>query len=181
MFCKAGDNFTFFFYSFHFSLCGVLMSALLHRSGNVNRSPQTVHIIKKSNTILFSSTYMWVNVLCVSRSTVICKLQCTCNHSRLTEYCWNCTSSSLHTSQAVHQLFCKCFVNCESIQNELLYMKTKETCGGVVIYTAGYYALVLLVRPTWDQIGLYVAHVLKWVWHPCVIECITKRQLVINK
>lgn len=33
----------------------------------------------------------------------------------------------------------------------------------------GYYAIILLVRPTWDQTGLYVAPKLKWVWPPCCI------------
>lgn len=31
----------------------------------------------------------------------------------------------------------------------------------------GYYALVLLVWPTLDQIGLHAADELKWVWHSC--------------
>lgn len=34
-------------------------------------------------------------------------------------------------------------------------------------FLMGYYAVVLLVRPVWGQIGLYSAHELKWVWHPC--------------
>ena len=28
------------------------------------------------------------------------------------------------------------------------------------------YAMILLVRPTWHQIRLYVAPELQWVWHP---------------
>lgn len=96
-----------------------------------------------------------------------CKVVRSVNWSTLPSYTQATTHSSCRSTQSwdwgVHGSN-PGHINCEHCPNVTL--KEREQFGGVIYL--GYCAVVFLVRPTWDQTGLYVSHELKWVWQPWI-------------